>query len=108
MPEGWDYLYKFLTQKEIWVNWSERVGLINKTYDRFRNRWCFLSTPLEGQVLGFAGRLMPDSTDKSENMSIQPETEIYLNPKYSTPGYNQKWNKLSGQAVVVEGEMEFV
>src|SRR3989344_7942732 len=77
-PEGWDYLFKFLTQKKKFETLDlERVGLINKTYDRFRNRVIFPLFSARGQVLGFAGRLLPGSTDKSGKYINTSETEIY-------------------------------
>ncbi len=109
-PEGWDYLYKFLTQKKKFESTDlERVGLINKTYDRFRNRVMFPLDSARGQVLGFAGRLMPDSTDKSGKYVNTAETEIYHKSEmlYGLD-ITRSEIKLSGQAVVVEGEIDCI
>jgi DNA primase len=109
-PEGWDYLFKFLTQKKKFdTSDLERVGLITKTYDRFRNRIIFPLNSARGQVLGFAGRLMPDSTDKSGKYVNTAETEIYHKSEmlYGLD-ITRSDIKLSGLAVVVEGEIDCI
>ncbi|MBI5358903.1 DNA primase [Candidatus Amesbacteria bacterium] len=107
-PEGWDYLYKFLTQKKKFeISELERVGLITKTYDRFRNRIIFPLLSARGQTLGFAGRLMPESTDKAGKYVNTSETEIYHKSEmlYGLD-ITRSEIKLSGLAVVVEGEID--
>ena len=43
-PEGWDYLYKFLSlKKKFDISDLVRTGLAVKTYDRFRNITLFLN-----------------------------------------------------------------
>jgi len=109
-PEGWDYLFKFLTQKKKFETLDlERVGLINKTYDRFRNRVIFPLFSARGQVLGFAGRLLPGSTDKSGKYINTSETEIYHKSEmlYGLD-ITRSEIKQAGFAVVVEGEIDCI
>ena len=109
-PEGWDYLFKYLTQKKKFETADlERVGLITKTYDRFRNRIIFPLLSPRGQTLGFAGRLMPDSTDKSGKYVNTSETEIYHKSEmlYGLD-ITRSEIKAVGFAVVVEGEIDCI
>lgn len=107
-PDGWDYLFKFLTEKKKFsVSDLQLSGLVFKNYDRFRNRVMFPLNNARGQTVGFAGRVMPPSTDaKYINTS---ETEIYHKSELLygldiTRGEIKK----AGFTVVVEGEIDCI
>lgn len=107
-PEGWDYLTRFLTDKKKFdLSDLQTAGLAIKNYDRFRNRIMFPLNNAQGQTVGFAGRVMPPSTEaKYINTS---ETEIYHKSELLygldiTRGEIKK----SDFAVIVEGEIDCI
>jgi len=63
VPEGWDYAIGYLSGKKGHkAEDLERAGLVirgERYYDRFRNRIMFPLTNHRGQIVGFAGRVMP-------------------------------------------------
>ena len=107
-PEGWDYLTRYLTDKKKFdLSDLQAAGLVFKNYDRFRNRVMFPLDNARGQTVGFAGRVMPPSTDaKYINTS---ETEIYHKSELLY-GLNitRSEIKKQGFAVVVEGEVDCI
>ncbi len=114
VPEGWDYLYKFLTQKKKFeIADLERAGLITKTYDRFRNRIIFPLNNARGQTVGFAGRVLPTASAEasaSQGKYINTsETEIYHKSEilYGLD-ITRSEIKTAGYAVVVEGEIDCI
>ncbi len=114
-PEGWDFLIKFLTgKKNFQMADLERGGLVIASpkggYDRFRNRVIFPLTNHRGQVVGFAGRVMPGSDEKSGGKYVNTsETEIYHKGDLL---YGLDINKMeiksAGWVVVVEGEIDAI
>jgi len=63
-PDTWDALYNGLRKKGFYANDIERAGLIIKKqnggyYDRFRNRIMFPIKDINGNVVGFSGRVLP-------------------------------------------------
>lgn len=107
-PDGWDYLTKFLnTKKKFDLSDLIAAGVAIKTYDRFRNRIMFPLFSARGQVLGFAGRVMPPSTDaKYINTS---ETEIYHKSEmlYGLD-ITRSEIKSANLAIIVEGEIDTI
>ena len=84
------------------------AGLLSKndkgdTYDRFRNRIMFPLQGTSGQVIGFGGRVMPNSDDKAKYVN-SPETRVYHKSKFLYGLYQAKHEiRRDSYAVVVEG-----
>ena len=78
-PDAWDGLLKAATEAQIKPEILDAAGLVlpNKSgdgfHDRFRERAMFPILSHVGKVLGFGGRVLPDST---------PPTGDYVPPKY--------------------------
>jgi DNA primase len=107
-PEGWDYLYKFMVQKKGYGREElEKVGLVSKTYDRFRNRLMFPLKNARGQVMGFAGRIL-DKSDVAKYINTS-ETEIYHKSQllYGLDVARSAIKQM-GYVVIVEGEIDMI
>lgn len=109
-PDSWDSLCtameaKGYTQEELkdagLVSVSQKNGHI---YDRFRNRLMFPIIDVRGNVIGFGGRVMDDSTPKYLN---SPETEIFNKRKNLFALNLAKKTKL-GYLILVEGYMDAI
>jgi DNA primase len=78
-PDAWDGLLKAAEQASVKPEILDKAGLVlpNKNgdgfHDRFRERVMFPIFSHVGKVLGFGGRVLPDST---------PPTGDYVPPKY--------------------------
>ncbi|HBC73237.1 MAG: primase protein [Candidatus Amesbacteria bacterium GW2011_GWB1_47_19] len=113
VPEGWDYAIGYLSGKKGHkAEDLERAGLVirgERYYDRFRNRIMFPLTNHRGQIVGFAGRVMPGGDEKSGKYVNTPETEIYHKSDllYGLDS-NKTEIKTTGEAVVVEGELDMI
>ena len=78
-PNEWSALLDAMTQKGYTREELLDAGLVVKSqkggvYDRFRNRLMFPIIDIRGNVIGFGGRVMDDSTPKYLN---SPETIIF-------------------------------
>ncbi len=114
-PDGWDFLIKYLVSKKGYkVEDLEKAGLVVPSqkggYDRFRNRVMFPLTNHRGQVVGFAGRVMPGADEKAGGKYVNtPETEIYHKGDLL---YGLDQNKVeiknAGWVVIVEGEVDSI
>ena len=80
---------------------SQKTG---KIYDRFRNRLMFPIIDIRGNVIGFGGRVMDDSTPKYLN---SPETVIFNKRKNLFALNLAKKTKL-GYLILVEGYMDAI
>ncbi len=80
---------------------SQKNGRI---YDRFRNRLMFPIIDVRGNVIGFGGRVMDDSTPKYLN---SPETLIF-NKRKNLFGLNLAKKSKLGYLILVEGYMDAV
>ena len=80
-PAGWDNLVAYLQRQGISPMLAEQVGLIvprkqgSGHYDRFRNRLMFAVTDVQGRVVAFSGRVLPDP----ETGEIDTTTGKYIN-----------------------------
>jgi DNA primase len=119
-PPGWDGLTQFLAQQGISPVTASKVGLIapRKTgaghYDWFRHRLLFAILDVQGRVIGFSGRVLPDP----ETGVVDKQTPKYVNSPES-PIY-QKGQTLFGlyqarqairqreEAILVEGNFDVV
>jgi DNA primase len=77
--------------------------------DRFTRRIVFPIHDHRGNIVGFAGRVLPDDKTEMGKYINSPETAVYHKSR-SLYGLNFSKNdiKSAGSAVVVEGEMDFI
>lgn len=78
-PSGWDFIVKELGTTQYNLDLLVVAGLIVKKenggyYDRFRNRVIFPIRNIEGQIVGFGGRIITDEEPKYLN---SPETVTF-------------------------------
>jgi DNA primase len=110
--DGWDNLLGFFSHKRISTALLHKSGLIlprkNKSgnYDRFRNRVIFPIFDVNGQVVGFGGRVLDDALPKYLN---SPETPVY-NKSRSLYGIHQAREKCRavGTVYIVEGYLDLL
>ena len=109
-PDSWDSLCKAMEAKGFTREELQASGLVstssknNGIYDRFRNRLMFPIIDVRGNVIGFGGRVMDDSTPKYIN---SPETEIFNKRKNLFALNFAKKSKL-GYLILVEGYMDAI
>ena len=109
-PDSWDSLCKAIEAKGFTREELQASGLVstssknNGIYDRFRNRLMFPIIDVRGNVIGFGGRVMDDSTPKYLN---SPETEIFNKRKNLFALNFAKKSKL-GYLILVEGYMDAI
>lgn len=124
-PDGWDGLATAATAAGFDADTLEAVGLVKKRdpalaggrggiYDVFRDRLVFPILSPIGKVLGFAGRILPDSRQATADFTPAkylntPETEIYHKGRVLF-GMKQAKRAIraEGEAVVVEGHADVV
>ncbi len=114
---AWDGIYEFLVvKKKKNVALVERTGLIlesNKKkgqyYDRFRNRVMFPLWDHRGQVVAFAGRVMPGNRDEEPKYINSPETLVYHKSEmlYGLSAA-KKAIREKDRVVIVEGELDMI
>jgi DNA primase len=111
VPEGWDYLIKYLVGKKNYkLDDLTRAGLVvDGRYDRFRNRIMFPLNNHRGETVGFAGRVLPGGDEKTGKYVNTPETEIYHKGDllYGLD-VNKTEIKSAKFAVIVEGEIDAI
>lgn len=79
-PDGWDFLLNHFLQRRVDADILEAAGLVvprksgSGHYDRFRNRIMLPIDNLQGQIVGFGGRVMNDDLPKYLN---SPETPLF-------------------------------
>ncbi len=108
-PDSWERLKKHLLSKSFSEQLLVDAGLITKTekgstFDRFRNRVMFPIMDITGNIIGFGGRVLDDSTPKYLNTSDTPVFDKSAN----LYALNFAKNAKSGQVIVVEGYMDVV
>lgn len=104
--ESWDGLAGFLGKKQVDLKKAEQAGLLipkknGGYYDRFRGRVIFPIHNMEGQVVGFGGRVLDDSLPKYLNT---PETPVFHKGELLY-GLDSAYKSIreKGRAVIVEG-----
>lgn len=113
-PNSWDSLSKYLYKKGYSSEEISLSGLTIKSdsgrfYDRFRGRVMFTLKDHRGNTIGFSGRKLAESADNQAKYINSPETPIYH--KGSTlygMDVTKEYIKKSGEAVIVEGEFDFL
>lgn len=109
-PDSWDALCKAMeakgyTREELRLSGLVSVSQKNgRIYDRFRNRLMFPIIDVRGNVIGFGGRVMDNSTPKYLN---SPETEIF-NKRKNLFALNLAKKTRLGYMILVEGYMDAV
>ncbi len=119
-PAEWAALAGYLRQQGVTPHIAEQAGLLlprstgGGFYDRFRNRLMFAVVDLQGRVVGFSGRVLPDPqtgvVDKETGKYINsPETPVYKKGDlvFGLFQARQAVRQLE-QAVVVEGNFDVV
>lgn len=116
-PNLWDGLIKFLVGKKGYkIEDLNRAGLVIKSedsgyFDRFRGRLMFSLRDYRGNVVGFAGRLLPEEEEKRKEGKYinSPETPVY---KKGDVLYGLEITreaiKKERKAVIVEGEIDAI
>ena len=107
-PNSWDSLCKAMRAKGYTDEELKASGLVSekndRIFDRFRNRLMFPIIDVRGNVIGFGGRVMDNSTPKYLN---SPETEIFNKRKNLFALNVAKKSKL-GYLILVEGYMDAI
>ncbi|WP_394232998.1 DNA primase [Niallia oryzisoli] len=105
--DSWDFVYKFLTNKNFQPALMEKAGLIIKReqdgsyFDRFRDRIMFPISNRYGETIAFSGRSLGAQSPKYLN---SPETAIFNKSKilYNYHLARPTMRKLQ-QAILFEG-----
>lgn len=107
-PNAWNGLVDAMRAKGYTDQELRDAGLVSekngRIYDRFRNRLMFPIIDVRGNLIGFGGRVMDDSTPKYLN---SPETVIFNKRKNLFALNLAKKSKL-GYLILVEGYMDAV
>ena len=106
-PEGWDRLIAEMTARGYEKSELLEAGLVvrskeGRVYDRFRNRVMFPIIDLRGDVIGFGGRVLDDSTPKYLN---SPDTPIF-NKGRNLFALNIAKKTRLGRIILTEGYMD--
>ncbi len=105
------YLYNVLTKKNYDINLLDELGLITKDgikgYDKFQNRIMFPLTDLQGNTVGYTGRIY-NGEDSAKYINTK-ETKIYKKGNTLFNYYNAK-NYIRSEkcAILVEGNMDAI
>jgi DNA primase len=114
--DEWNDLAPRLKEKGIGPAALGRAGLVIErekggAYDRFRNRLMFPIAAMDGQVIGFGGRMLPGSAkdEKGAKYINTPETPLYKKSKvlYGLDLAREAIRK-TRSAVLVEGYFDVI
>ena len=109
-PNAWSALLDAMTAKGFTKEELYDAGLVLQNrekgtfYDRFRNRLMFPIIDVRGNVIGFGGRVMDDSTPKYLN---SPETIIF-NKRRNLFAMNIVKKSKQGFIILTEGYMDAI
>jgi len=109
-PNAWTALIDAMTAKGFTKQELLEAGLVlqhkekGTFYDRFRNRLMFPIIDVRGNVIGFGGRVMDDSTPKYLN---SPETIIF-NKRRNLFAMNIVKKSKQGHIILTEGYMDAI
>ena len=109
-PNRWTALLDVMTAKGYTKEELLEAGLLSQNrdkgtlYDRFRNRLMFPIIDIRGNVIGFGGRVMDDSTPKYLN---SPETIIF-NKRKNLFALNIARKSKQGRIILTEGYMDAI
>ncbi|HTP24209.1 MAG TPA: DNA primase [Anaeromyxobacteraceae bacterium] len=111
---AWDELTERLAHKGTSAGALERAGLVvcrggERRYDRFRGRLIFPIAAMDGEVIGFGGRILPGAPEDRAKYINTPESPLY---KKSRVLYGidvaREHIRRTRAAVVVEGYFDVV
>ena len=108
-PNAWDRLIAELSAQGYDKRDLLDAGLAvsnkdGRIYDRFRNRVMFPIIDVRGNVIGFGGRVMDDSTPKYLN---SPDTPVY-NKSRNVFALNIAKTSKAGRVILTEGYMDTI
>jgi len=109
-PDSWSSLCDAMRAKGYTDEELKQTGLASVSrekgniYDRFRNRLMFPIIDVRGNVIGFGGRVMDDSTPKYLN---SPESMVF-NKRKNLFALNLAKKSSLGYLILVEGYMDAV
>ena len=108
-PNAWDGLITELAGQGYDKRDLLNAGLAvsnkdGRIYDRFRNRVMFPIIDVRGNVIGFGGRVMDDSTPKYLN---SPDTPVY-NKSRNLFALNIAKTSKAGRVILTEGYMDTI
>ena len=107
-PDSWNGLVMEMKAKGYTEQELKDAGLVSekggRIYDRFRNRLMFPIIDVRGNIIGFGGRVMDDSTPKYLN---SPETVIF-NKRKNLFALNIARKSKLGYLILVEGYMDAI
>jgi len=108
-PNSWDALIQELGKQGYDKRDLLDAGLAvsnkdGRIYDRFRNRVMFPIIDVRGNVIGFGGRVMDDSTPKYLN---SPDTPVY-NKSRNVFALNIAKKTKAGRVILTEGYMDTI
>jgi len=109
-PNEWRYLSGTASIGD--ATYLERAGLAKKTdkgyYDRFRGRIMFPLSDSSGRIVGFSGRMFPDTPEGPKYLN-SPETEVFQKSRILF-GFDKAKQAIRKHnfAVMVEGQMDLV
>ena len=107
-PDSWNGLIMAMKAKGYTDKELIDAGLVSekggRIYDRFRNRLMFPIIDVRGNIIGFGGRVMDDSTPKYLN---SPETVIF-NKRKNLFALNLARKSKLGYLILVEGYMDAI
>ncbi len=107
-PNTWNGLITAMLKKGYTEQELKDAGLVSekngRIYDRFRNRLMFPIIDVRGNIIGFGGRVMDNSTPKYLN---SPETIIF-NKRRNLFGLNLAKKSKLGYLILVEGYMDAI
>ncbi len=117
-PDSWDDLITYLHSKNFNDNEIIKAGLgikqqgSSRTYNRFRARVMFPIREINGNVIGFSGRLLPEfeARDKTQGKYVNsPQTVVY-DKGHVLFGLEKAKQSIREHdlAIVVEGQMDCV
>lgn len=85
--------------------YESRYGLV----DRFRGRIVFPLADHRGNIVGFAGRVLPGARDDVAKYINTPETPVYHKSKLLFPlNITRRDIQKAGKAIIVEGEIDAI
>ncbi len=115
--DGWDDLTPRLAQKGVSQDALEATGLVarraddggSRRYDRFRGRLIVPIAGLDGEVIGFGGRLLPGAPADRAKYINSPETALYKKGRVLF-GLDQAREHIrrTRSAVLVEGYFDVI
>lgn len=109
-PDEWGYISGGSNKTSGAI--LERAGLSKESekgfYDRFRRRIMFPLMDASGRIVGFSGRMFPDSDDGPKYLN-SPETEVF-NKTRILFGFDKAKQAIRQHnfAILVEGQMDLV